>query len=115
VASERTVLEVAVANVGFIRATHVLAEIVMWDVAMRLHPDDWPEGEERGDQSERVRLYAEALLLSESAAWRKLARFRKALPGEVDPTRIVLVARARQIDRKVDELAVGSVPFGFTS
>lgn len=93
-------LEVAAANVGVMGAARCMRDIVMWSLAMATTDEPWPEGNSRGDITERVRLYAQATHVSESTAWRHVARYRKALPGEVDPTRIVQAIQAERATKK---------------
>jgi hypothetical protein len=105
--AEPTLMGVAVANVGAIKAGRVLAYIAQWTIASG-----------GGDRSLTVEQYAEKWLLSPRQAYRQQDLFRQAFPGEATPDRIVQAAgvlvreraTGRGQARKV-QAALASAPF----
>jgi hypothetical protein len=95
-----TVLEVCVGKVGMIRGTRVIADLAWWALAMSRAGDDWPQGDDRGVTTARVRLFRDAAIYSEVTAWRRLAAFRECFPNEADPTRLVEALNLHVVDKR---------------
>lgn len=108
---DQTVLDVATANVGFLSTAKVLYDIAAWDQARQLAGDEWPADDERGALSRRIVWFARATGLKERQAWGRLARFRKAFPLEVDPTRLLELGQAAVDSGELDQIKFAKVVY----
>ncbi len=80
----RTLLELAVANVGPVQAPRVIAFVLLWAAARDSMPEE-PSVEE----------FAKWAAMSRRTAFDRQALFRRAYPGEETPGRLLDVAAAQ--------------------
>lgn len=105
-----TVLDVATRNVGFLDTAKVLYDIAAWDKARQLAGAEWP-ADGRGALEARVVWFGRALGLSRRQAWRRLTRFRRAFPLEVDPTRLLELGQAAVDSGELDQIKFAKVVY----
>lgn len=106
-----SVLDVATANVGFLDTAKVLYDIAAWAQARELAGPEWPAGVDRGDLTRRVEWFARVLGRKDRQAWNRLARFRRAFPLEVDPTRLLELGQAAVDSGELDEIKFAKVVY----
>lgn len=104
-----TVLDVATRNVGFLDTAKVLYDIAAWDKARQAAGAEWPA--EGRNLERRVILFARYSGQSKRTAWRKIARFRRAFPGELDPTRLLELGQAAVDSGELDQIKFAKVVY----
>lgn len=105
-----TVLDVATRNVGFLDTAKVLYDIAAWDRARELAGAEWPP-DGYGAVTRRMVWFTEVTGLTSRQAWRRLARFRKAFPLEVDPTRLLELGQAAVDSGELDQIKFAKVVY----
>jgi hypothetical protein len=93
-----TLLELAIARVGVLRGSRVLAYMIQWDVVRRELGHE-PTREEFSDWWQQ----------SERTTYRDQALFKEAFPGEESPARLMAAARAAWDERR-GVAGLGAVP-----